>query len=100
FMKMLNTGLVDEVKALYNRGDLSAALPAMRLVGYRQVWEYLEHRITYNDMINKAIIATRQLARRQLTWLRSEQNAYWFESGMPQLSQYLLNFIREMTIIR
>jgi len=99
FKAMLNAGLVDEVKALYARPDLSADLPAMRLVGYRQVWEYLQSETTYNEMINKGIVATRQLARRQLTWLRAEQNAHWFESARPELSQYLLNFIREKAVI-
>jgi tRNA dimethylallyltransferase len=99
FKMMLNAGLVDEVKGLYACGDLSADLPAMRLVGYRQVWEYLQREITYNDMINKGIVATRQLARRQLTWLRAEKNAHWFESARPELSQYLLNFIREKAVI-
>lgn len=99
FMNMVNEGLIDEVEALYRREDLTAALPAMRMVGYRQVWDYLDGVTTYNDMINKAIIATRQLAKRQMTWLRSEQNASMFDAGMPKLSHYLLNFLREKTII-
>ena len=94
FLQMIEDGLVDEVKHLFERGDLNATMPSMRLVGYRQVWSYLEGRINYNDMINKAIIATRQLAKRQLTWLRSEQNALWIDSNKPNLSQYLLNYFR------
>jgi len=71
FQQMLDKGLVDEVKSLYQRGDLSPDLPSIRSVGYRQVWEYLAGRITFDQMREQAIIATRQLAKRQLTWLRS-----------------------------
>ena len=66
----------------------------MRLVGYRQVFSYLDREISYNDMINKGIIATRQLAKRQLTWLRSETNALWIDSNKPEISVFLLNYIQ------
>jgi len=99
FMRMLDAGLVDEVRGLYERGDLTGVLASMRLVGYRQVWQYLEGKVNYNDMINKAITATRQLAKRQMTWLRSEQNANWFDSGQPKLSHSLLNFLADYPII-
>jgi len=98
FVKMLNDGLVDEVKALYKRGDLSPALPAMRLVGYRQVWDYLEGRESYKNMIEKGIIATRQLAKRQMTWFRSEQNADWFDAGDVKLSHCLHDLLRDNVI--
>jgi tRNA dimethylallyltransferase len=71
FRQMLQSGLVDEVQALYQRGDLSLETPAMRSVGYRQVWQYLSGQLPYQEMLEKGIIATRQLAKRQLTWLRS-----------------------------
>jgi tRNA dimethylallyltransferase len=71
FRQMLNEGLVKEVEALYQRGDLSPALPAIKSVGYRQVWQYLSGEIDYDAMVEKGIIATRQLAKRQFTWLRS-----------------------------
>lgn len=71
FDQMLTDGLLDEVKRLYTRGDLSAELPAMRAVGYRQLWAYLDQKIDYNTMRDSAIAATRQLAKRQYTWLRS-----------------------------
>ena len=71
FLNMLEQGLVAEVATLFHRGDLDANLPAMRAVGYRQVWSYLEGQIDYDSMVKKAIIATRQLAKRQYTWLRS-----------------------------
>ena len=71
FNAMLEQGLVDEVKRLYSRGDLDLNMPSMRMVGYRQIWEYLTNKINYNEMVNKAIAATRQLAKRQMTWLRA-----------------------------
>jgi tRNA dimethylallyltransferase len=63
--------LLDEVEHLRRRGDLHPGLPSMRCVGYRQAWEYLDGRIDYQTMRETGIIATRQLAKRQLTWLRS-----------------------------
>ena len=76
FRRMLAAGLVDEVLGLRRGGGLSPALPAMRAVGYRQVCDYLDGRLDYNEMVDKTIIATRQLARRQLTWLRAVDDAY------------------------
>ena len=74
FHSMLEQGFIDEVKSLHARGDLSADLPAIRAVGYRQVWEYLEGKLDRDEMSERAIIATRQLAKRQMTWMRSEPN--------------------------
>jgi len=74
FNNMIANGLLDEVQALYNRGDLHVDLPAVRAVGYRQVWDYFEKRLSYDEMIERGIIATRQLAKRQFTWLRGWQN--------------------------
>jgi tRNA dimethylallyltransferase len=71
FDAMLAAGLIDEVKALRARGDLNANLPSMRCVGYRQVWEFLDGAIDYDTMRDKGVFATRQLCKRQLTWLRS-----------------------------
>ncbi len=71
FDQMLEHGLVDEVQALRARGDLQADLPAMRCVGYRQVWEALDNLAPMADLRDKGIFATRQLAKRQITWLRS-----------------------------
>jgi tRNA dimethylallyltransferase len=68
---MLEQGFLDEVRHLRLRGDLHPDLPSMRCVGYRQAWEYLDGSCTYDDMREKGIIATRQLAKRQITWLRS-----------------------------
>ncbi len=71
FDAMLEAGLIDEVKALRARGDLHADLPSMRCVGYRQTWEALDGLWPMNELHDKGIFATRQLAKRQLTWLRS-----------------------------
>ena len=79
FLQMLKSGLIDEVEALYHRGDLSLALPSMRLVGYRQVWRYLDGECSFDEMQEYAIVATRQLAKRQITWCRSESNAKWYD---------------------
>ncbi|MFM2399643.1 MAG: hypothetical protein RL341_1800 [Pseudomonadota bacterium] len=68
---MLDAGLIEEVRALRARGDLHAAMPSMRCVGYRQAWEHLEGATTMPQMRERAIAATRQLAKRQMTWLRA-----------------------------
>lgn len=81
FLKMLGQGLIEEVEALYRRGDLNEKMPALRAVGYRQVWSYLQGEIGTAEMAEKAIAATRQLAKRQFTWLRKETEALCFETG-------------------
>ncbi|MDD2892415.1 MAG: tRNA (adenosine(37)-N6)-dimethylallyltransferase MiaA [Halothiobacillaceae bacterium] len=74
FEVMLRTGLLDEVQALRARGDLQAEMPSMRAVGYRQVWEFLDGAHTYERMVELGVTATRGLAKRQMTWLRSERD--------------------------
>lgn len=74
FLKMLDLGLVAEVEKLYQRGDLHLNLPSIRSVGYRQVWEYLSGKYSYDEMIFKAQAATRQLAKRQYTWMNKWPN--------------------------
>jgi tRNA dimethylallyltransferase len=74
FTKMIEAGLLEEVEALYRRGDLHPDLPAIRAVGYRQVWDYLEAQLSRDEMVERGIIATRQLAKRQFTWLRGWEN--------------------------
>lgn len=68
---MVEQGFVEEVEALRSRGDLHLGMPSIRAVGYRQVWEYLDGSSTREEMVERGIIATRQLAKRQFTWLRS-----------------------------
>ncbi|WP_444945079.1 tRNA (adenosine(37)-N6)-dimethylallyltransferase MiaA [Microbulbifer sp. ZKSA006] len=70
FRQMLTAGFIDEVQGLRERGDLHEDLPAIRAVGYRQVWQYLQGQTDYDGMVAAGIAATRQLAKRQLTWLR------------------------------
>jgi len=80
FKLMLELGFISEVETLYRRGDLNSELPAIRAVGYRQVWDYLEGKSDFSHMRERGIIATRQLAKRQLTWLRSWPNLNWLYS--------------------
>ncbi|KHO64553.1 MULTISPECIES: tRNA (adenosine(37)-N6)-dimethylallyltransferase MiaA [Pseudomonas] len=80
FHLMLEQGFVEEVERLRQRGDLHAGLPSIRAVGYRQVWEYLEGQLDRADMVERGIIATRQLAKRQYTWLRGWQGLQWLDS--------------------
>lgn len=84
FDLMLQQGFVDEVAQLKARGDLHPDLPSIRCVGYRQVWEYLDGQTDYDEMRFKAICATRQLAKRQITWLRGWQEVTWLDSLQPQ----------------
>ena len=70
FLQMLDQGFEEEVKTLMQRSDLHTNLPSIRCVGYRQMWEYLNGDISYDEMVFKGICATRQLAKRQITWLR------------------------------
>ena len=79
FRVMLELGLVDEVSRLWARGDLTPDLPSMRCVGYRQVLNYLLGESTWEDMVQRGIIATRQLAKRQMTWLRAEPDCHWLD---------------------
>ena len=95
FDAMLRQGLVAEVARLRARGDLHAGLPAMRLIGYRQVWEHLEGATTLAEASQKAVAATRQLARRQLTWLRAEPGAEWFDAFDPQTPERIAARIAE-----
>lgn len=89
FLAMLERGLVNEVIALWSRGDLSADMPALRAVGYRAVWRYLEGRTTYAGMVEEAIVATRQLAKRQFTWFRGMPETTWWDSDEPALGERL-----------
>ncbi len=79
FEMMLDQGFVDEVKILRQRGDLSTDLPAVRAVGYRQIWAYLDDECSYEEMLARGVAATRQLAKRQLTWLRGWSDLHRLE---------------------
>jgi tRNA dimethylallyltransferase len=80
FMAMLEQGFIEEVETLRARGDLGLDLPSMRSLGYRQIWRYLDGELGREQMIEQAITATRQLAKRQMTWLRNETEAHWLDS--------------------
>ncbi len=89
FRAMLEQGLVAEVERLRQRADLHRELPAIKAVGYRQVWDYLDGRYGYEEMVERGIIATRQLAKRQFTWLRGWPGLQWFDSDAPDLIEQL-----------
>ncbi len=80
FELMIRQGFVEEVQALWARGDLDVQMPSVRCVGYRQVWNYLSGDWDHATMVEKGIIATRQLAKRQVTWLRSWPELHWLDS--------------------
>jgi tRNA dimethylallyltransferase len=87
FLEMLAAGFLDEVKSLFDRGDLNLETPAIRSVGYRQAWEYFLKNYSYNEMVEKSIIATRQIAKRQLTWLRHwPDEIIWLDTVSPNLT--------------
>jgi tRNA dimethylallyltransferase len=89
FRDMLEQGFLEEMKALRARGDLDADLPAMRCVGYRQAWSHLEGEIDAQEMTDRAIAATRQLAKRQLTWLRQDSEALWYDLDLDSARESL-----------
>ena len=91
FDQMLQAGFVEEVEKLHARGDLRADLPSIRAVGYRQVWAYLEGEYDYETMREKAIIATAQLAKRQMTWLRKETECNFFDPKTLNSNKLLKN---------
>lgn len=98
FNAMLESGLVEEVIRLRAQPGICRALPSMRAVGYRQVWDYLDGEIDYSAMRSRAVAATRQLARRQLTWLRSEAQAEWLDSTSPSMLAKLLSRLTQVAL--
>jgi tRNA dimethylallyltransferase len=95
FKLMLAQGLIDEVEALRQRDDLDESMPSIRCVGYRQVWSYLQGEYDFAEMQEKGIVATRQLAKRQLTWLRKEQPDLRLFSEDGDLLAQVLNYCRQ-----
>jgi tRNA dimethylallyltransferase len=96
FDAMLAAGFIDEVKALRARGDLDAAMPSMRCVGYRQAWEALDGAFPMAELRDRGIFATRQLAKRQLTWLRSMPQRMVIPCDAPDALGRLLAKVREV----
>ncbi|MBS9404328.1 tRNA (adenosine(37)-N6)-dimethylallyltransferase MiaA [Halomonas sp. TRM85114] len=97
FATMLRAGLIEEVAALKARPELHADLPAMKSVGYRQVWEYLEGVVDMPELERRGVIATRQLAKRQLTWMRSWNDLHWIDSLGPNPLGKALKLVREFS---
>jgi tRNA dimethylallyltransferase len=93
YRAMLDAGLVAEVERLTQRTDLTPDLPSMRTVGYRQVIAYLSGALGYQEMVEKGIIATRQLAKRQLTWLRADRELHRLDAHDPVLLRSVLDYL-------
>lgn len=93
FDQMLEAGLIAEVERLHARGDLGPQLPAIRAVGYRQVWQYLTGELDYAQMRSRAIVATRQFAKRQLTWLRGDPEVVWLDADAPGLCDQVCDLL-------
>ena len=91
FDNMLQQGFIEEVETLLNRAELDADMPSIRAVGYRQVWAYLTGEYDYDEMREKAIIATAQLAKRQMTWLRKETECNFIEPKVLNTQKVLKN---------
>ena len=100
FQAMLDAGFLEEVRALMARGDLHPGLPSMRCVGYRQAWSYLAGDCDYGTMVEKGAAATRQLAKRQLTWLRKWSGLDWLDSGDKLMSDTALKIIEIRTTFK
>ena len=98
FDRMLQEGLVHEVQTLRARGDLDAAMPSMRCVGYRQAWHHLDGRYSLEILREKAITATRQLAKRQLTWLRSMPDRFVIDCQSHDVAGAVLRRLQQLRI--
>ena len=94
FDEMLAAGFLDEIKHLHTRPGLNADLPAMRAVGYRQAWDWLEGAHGLAEMREKAIAASRQLAKRQLTWLRRESASVWYDLDEDKAQEQIINALK------
>jgi tRNA dimethylallyltransferase len=98
FEQMLAAGFIEEVEALKARPEIHADLPSMRAVGYRQVWQYLDGKLDFEEMRYRGIVATRQLAKRQWTWLRKEKDAHWLDPGdknsRKKIRQLVADFLK------
>ena len=98
FNEMLDRGFVAEVERLYTRGDLDEALPAVKSVGYRQIWRYLSGQVDYEQMIQQAVVATRQLAKRQCTWLRNWEGLLEVKDCSDKTRDTILNYVESTSI--
>ncbi len=100
YREMVDNGFLTEVQKLYQRGDCHPGLPSIRAVGYRQAWAYLSGELDMETFIDKAIVATRQMAKRQITWLRSQDDGVWFDSGqslpVEEVNHYLKGQVTQL----
>ncbi|AGF48540.1 tRNA dimethylallyltransferase [Candidatus Kinetoplastibacterium oncopeltii TCC290E] len=93
FNLMIENGLVDEVYSLYSRNDLNQDLPSIKCVGYKQLWDFFENKISLKTAIEKSIIATKKLAKRQMTWLRSQKERTIVDCSSKELLKNVIDFI-------
>jgi tRNA dimethylallyltransferase len=100
FYSMLEFGFIDEVVRLFNNPEITVDLPAIRSCGYRQVWQYLNGDYTKEQMIDKSIIVTRQLAKRQLTWLRQWSDATWFNTQELDYKLKIINYLLSFDLFK
>lgn len=100
FRAMLGAGFLDEVRSLMARGNLRSDLPSMRCVGYRQAWAYLAGEFDEQTLVENGAAATRQLAKRQLTWLRKWSDLNWLDSESPEIVDSTLKIIRSRTTFK
>jgi tRNA dimethylallyltransferase len=98
FLQMLEQGFEEEVRTLLEKWELDSHTPAMRCVGYRQMLGYIQGDYDRTEMIRKATAATRQLAKRQLTWLRSEPDLHWLDEESGDILDQALKIIRAAAI--
>ena len=98
FDSMLNDGFIEEVQSLYDRCDLTENHTSIRTVGYRQAWDYCAGKLTYDEMRERAIIATRQFAKRQTTWLRGWQGLKSFDGTDPALTQKVIDYVNNYNV--
>jgi tRNA dimethylallyltransferase len=100
YREMVDNGFLTEVQKLYQRGDCHPGLPSIRAVGYRQAWAYLSGELDMETFVDKAIVATRQMAKRQITWLRSQDDGVWFDSGqslpVEEVNHYLKGQVTQL----
>jgi tRNA dimethylallyltransferase len=94
FHQMMDEGFLAEVIRLKDRGDLNIELPSIRAVGYRQLWEHLDGRDSLPDAVERGIAATRQFAKRQITWLRSEAAVQWLDPASENLLNEALHLLK------
>ena len=100
FQAMLQNGFEKEIRALHGRPNLHPGLPAMRAVGYRQAWAWLDGRLGEDEWHAKALAATRQLAKRQLTWIRKESDELWYDLAADGARERVFHALREFLKLR